>query len=388
MTLLPFEYGVRNLGRSRLRMVLSVVGSLLVVLLVLAAGAFVAGMDRSLRASGGERNVILLGAGSEESIQRSEVQASAAPIIAASIPGIATRLGVPYVSAEVHVDLQVRVAPTDEQAPLVLLRGVTDRALLVHDRLQIVDGRFPAPGLSELMVGSLVAARLGVPQARLAVGERVWIEDREWSIVGRFVAPGTVMEAEAWAPLDGLKELTKRSTDSCVVVALGSAELADLELFAKQRLDLELVAMSESAYYAKLAAFFRPIRAVTWITAALIAVGGLLGGLNTMYAAFASRVRELGMLQCLGFRRPAVILSLMQESVVATAAGALAACLIGVVLLDGVAVRFSMGAFGLFMSPGVVAVGLGAGLALGIAGALPPAWHALRRPIPEALKWS
>ena len=38
MRLLPWEYGVRNLGRSPLRLVLSVAGGALVVLLVLAAG--------------------------------------------------------------------------------------------------------------------------------------------------------------------------------------------------------------------------------------------------------------------------------------------------------------------------------------------------------------
>ncbi len=388
MKLLPFEYGVRNLGRSRLRLALSVLGSILVVLLVLAAGAFVKEMDRSLRASGGERNVILLGAGSEESVQRSEIQASVASLVAASVPGIAARLGVPYVSEEVHVDLQVRTSPDDEDAPLVLVRGVTDRALLVHEGVQIIDGRFPIAGRDEVMVGALVSARLGVPSSRLAVGERVWIEERQWAIVGRFVAPGTVMEAEAWAPLYDLKELTKRDTDSCVVLTLDDAEFADVDTFAKQRLDLELVAMTERDYYAKLAAFFRPIRVVTWITAALIGLGGLLGGLNTMYAAFASRVRELGMLQCLGFRRPAIIASLVQESVVATTAGALIACAIAAALLDGLAVRFSMGAFGLRVDAGVVLIGLAAGLGLGMVGALPPAWRALRLPIPEALKWS
>ncbi|MBT7352297.1 MAG: ABC transporter permease, partial [Phycisphaerae bacterium] len=40
MKLLPFEYAVRNLGRSPLRMALSIGGSLLVVLLVITASGF------------------------------------------------------------------------------------------------------------------------------------------------------------------------------------------------------------------------------------------------------------------------------------------------------------------------------------------------------------
>lgn len=386
MKLLPFEYGVRNLGRSRVRLALSVSGAALVVLLVLAAGAFVRGMDRSLRASGGERNVILLGAGSEESIQRSEIKASVGSLAAASIRGIASRLGVSYVSEEVHTDLQVRTERAQEDTRLVLVRGVTPRALLVHDLVQIVEGRMPETGRDELMVGALVPARLGVPAARLGLGQRVWIERREWTIVGRFVAPGTVMEAEAWMTLTDLKELTRRETDSCVVLTLGEAEFDDVDAFARQRLDLELAAIPEARYYEKLAVFFRPIRVVAWITASLIGLGGLLGGLNTMYAAFASRVRELGMLQCLGFRRGAIVVSLAQESVLAACSGSLVACVVALALLDGVAVRFSMGAFGLRVDAPAIAIGLLAGLGLGLVGALPPARRALRLPIPEALK--
>ena len=70
MRLLPFEYAVRNLGRSPLRLFASIVGGVLVVLLVVAAGAFVRGMEKSLTVSGNEKNVILLGAGSEESLER------------------------------------------------------------------------------------------------------------------------------------------------------------------------------------------------------------------------------------------------------------------------------------------------------------------------------
>ena len=70
MRTLPVDYEVRNLGRSPVRLALSLVGSALVVLLAIAAAAFVRGMGHSLVSSGSERNVILLGAGSEESVER------------------------------------------------------------------------------------------------------------------------------------------------------------------------------------------------------------------------------------------------------------------------------------------------------------------------------
>jgi len=388
MRLLPLDYAVRNLGRSTGRLLLSVFGSALVVLLVLAAAAFVRGMDRSLRTTGEPNNVILLATGSEDSVERSEISSAVASLVAATIPGIRSRAGMPYVSSEAHVQLPLKVTADQAKGPLVTVRGITPAAMLVHSQVQIVQGRLPAPGADELMVGQMAAIRMGVLDSDLAPGRSIIIDKRPWIIVGRFAAPGTVLEAEVWTSLAAIKTATKRDTDSCVVLTLDPrhAEFADVDAFTKTRVDLELSATTETGYYGKLAAFFGPIRVVAWITAGLIGLGGLFGGLNTMYAAFASRVRELGALQALGFRRSAIVLSLVQESSLATAAGSLIAAAAGVLLLDGLAVRFSAGAFGLSVDAGVLGIGLLAGLALGLVGSLPPAWRCLHMSIPVALK--
>ena len=387
MRLLPFDYSIRNLGRSPLRLALSVAGSLLVVLLVLAAGAFVRGMEQSLRVSGQANNVMLLGAGSEESVERSEIAPAVPGLVQASVPGIKSRLGVAYVSPEVFLMTMIRLEHDDQRTHQVMLRGVTPAAFLVHPQARITDGRAPQPGSDEILIGSLVATKMGVPASRLAVGQTLSFDERTWTIAGTFEAPGTVMEAEIWTPLSDLQIAARRDNVSCVVVTMDSPDgFDDVDAFARQRLDLELVAMRETDYYANLSAFFRPIQLMVWVTAILIATGGLLGGLNTMYAAFASRVREIGSLQAIGFPRYAIVASLVQESVLATAAGALAAAALGFLLLDGLTVRFSMGVFGLVIDSTVLLLALAAGLFLGVVGALPPAYRCLRLPIAEALK--
>lgn len=386
MRLLPWEYGVRNLGRSPLRLVLSVAGGALVVLLVLAAGAFVRGMERSLAVSGSDDNVILLGAGSEESLERSEIGASTGDLLVASVAGIKSLAGVYYVSPEVHLMTELQEGEGGKSVP-VLLRGVTPQAFLVHAQARVVNGRAPEAGRDEMIVGRLAYTRMGLSPERLAAGQTLWFDKRPWTIVGAFEAPSTVMEAEVWCPLRDLQIAAKRDNLSCVVATLApGTELADVQLFTTLRTDLELIAMPERKYYANLLAFFSPVRAMVWATALMIALGGLFGGLNTMYAAFASRVRELGALQAIGYSRLAVVVSLVQESLLATVAGALAAAAAGVALLDGLAVRFSMGAFGLVVDAPVLAAGLVAGVLLGVVGALPPAWRSLKMPINEALK--
>jgi ABC-type lipoprotein release transport system permease subunit len=386
MRLLPWEYGVRNLGRSPLRLALSVAGGALVVLLVLAAGAFVRGMERSLKVSGSDANVILLGAGSEESLERSEIGASTGDLLVASVDGIKSRAGVHYISPEVHLMTELHEQQGGNPVP-VLLRGVTPQAFLVHTQARVTQGRAPEPGRDEMIVGRLAYTRMGLSPQRLAIGKTLWFDGRPWAIVGAFEAPSTVMEAEVWCPLRDLQIAARRDNLSCVVATLGpGAEFSDVQLFTTLRTDLELVAIPERKYYANLLAFFGPVRAMVWATASLIALGGLFGGLNTMYAAFASRVRELGALQAMGYSRLAVVVSLVQESLLAMVAGALVAAAAGTALLDGVAVRFSMGAFGLVVDGPVIAAALSAGVVLGIIGALPPAWRSLKMPINEALK--
>jgi len=97
-------------------------------------------------------------------------------------------------------------------------------------------------------------------------------------------------------------------------------------------------------------------------------------------------VREVGALQAIGFPRHAIVLSLVQESLLTAAGGALIGSGVALLVLDGITVRFSMGVFGLVVDSTVLSIGLAAGLMLGVIGALPPAWRCLRLPITEALK--
>ncbi len=218
-------------------------------------------------------------------------------------------------------------------------------------------------------------------------GPQVTIDARVLRVVGLFEAPGTVMDGEVWMPLTDVLVLTQRETVSAVVLALRpGAEAADVDDFAQRRIDLELSAIPELDYYAAQSAFYRPVRVMVLASAVLVAAGALMGGLNTMYAAFAGRVRELGMLQVLGYTRGAVVCSLLQESLLASLSGALVAVAAALLFVDGISIQFSMGTFGIAIDERVVALGFAAGVLVGVAGCIVPAVRCLRLPIPAALK--
>ncbi len=387
MRLLPFDHAVRNLGRSPLRTSLAVAAAVLVGLLAAGGVGFSRGMASSLGSSGLPGNVILLGAGSEESIERSEIPPGVAEIVAASIDGLARRRDRPFVSPEVHAALPLGAGEGgDGGNPVAVVRGVTEAAFLVHPQVRVIAGRAPEPGADEAMLGGAAIELLAAAGVDTAPDATLGIAGRPFRIVGSFSAPGTVLDGEIWVPLAALKTLTQRSTDSAVIVGLGTAELADLEAFAAIRNDLELSAIGEAGYYAELTRFLAPVRWLVTATALLVSLGGLLAGIGTLDATFAARIREFGTLQALGFRRRAIVLSMLAESLLVASLGGLLAGGLALVALDGLAVRSQMGSFAVEIGPAALAAALLATFVLAVLGTVLPAVRCLRRPVPEALK--
>ncbi|MDG2322061.1 MAG: FtsX-like permease family protein [Akkermansiaceae bacterium] len=380
--MLPFSYALRNLFRDPSRLLQTVGGSAVVVLLLIAAVALNQGMDSVLSASGSSQNVILLGKGSEESIERSEVGIDAESAAATSISGLKEILGVTAISGEITYQAPIRTASgVEEQA---LLRGVFETALLVHETVRLIEGAFPVPG--EVMVGHLAHRKLGVTQKDLAIGKSLYFGDSEITISGQFTAPGTVLESEIWFDRNDLASLTQRDSLSSITLRLAEGDIDDVELFTFQRNDLELASIREDLYYQKLSLFYEPIKIMTWVTAALVAAGAIFGGLNTLYAAFAARIKEMATLQSIGYTRTALFISLIQESLLATLSGTLIAFILAWLFLDGQTVPFSVGTFTLTLTPGVIFTGLITGVLLGSLGTLPPAIRCLLPSLPKALR--
>ncbi|HUG89693.1 MAG TPA: ABC transporter permease [Planctomycetaceae bacterium] len=382
--LLPWEYGVRNLLRRPGRTALTLSALAIVVLLVFVVVGFIRGLERSLAVSGDPDVVLVYALGAEGDVENSAIAARTAGLLTAGIEGIQDRFGVPHVSPELFLGTRVNVGERPDSS-LGLVRGVTPTAPLVRRQVRLVEGRWPGPG--EVLVGRLAAAKLGGASSELAVGRTMAFEGRIWSISGRFVAGGSALESEVWCRLPDFQQALKRQDLSVVALLLKDPEFAaDVDLFCNARRDLSLEALPEPAYYASLKQHYRPVLVVGWVVVVLVAGAGVFAGLNMMYGAVAGRVRELATLQAIGYRRRAIVVSLVQEGALLAAAASVVAGLIALWLLNGLAVRFTMGAFTLRVDGVALLVGCGTGLALGVLGAIPPAIKALRLPVAESLK--
>lgn len=381
---LPWEYGIRNLLRRPTRSALTLLALTTVVLLVLVVVAFIRGLEGSLAVSGESNVVLVYSIGAAADVENSAIPARTSSLLSASLQGVQQRYGINHVSPELYIGTKVQLTD-DSPGMFGIVRGVTPATPLLRRQVQMLEGQWPGDG--EILVGRLTAAKLGCDASQLAIGNTIKFDGRTWKISGRFTAGGAAFESEIWAPLADLQTTLKRQDLSLVAVGLApGVSTADVEMFCKERYDLELQAVGETAYYASLQKHYQPVRMLGWVVVVLVAGAGVFAGLNTMYGAVVGRVRELSALQAIGFRRRAIVLSLIQEAVLLSMTASLLAALLALLLVNGTAVRFTMGAFSLKVDSLAIVVGCGTGLLLGLVGAIPPAMKAMRYAIVDGLK--
>lgn len=378
---LPLDYALRNLGRRPAQAALNGVAFALVAGVLVATAAFVDGLRSGFAAQGRPDTVLLLSAASMRDVVRSAISPAVADLVAADVSAIRRVNGVPAVSPEIHLGTRVQVA--GREAP-GFVRGVTERAYLVHEAVTLLDGALP--GANEVLVGRLAASKLGVDEADLAVGRTLRFEGGTFTVSGRFAAAGTVVESEIWAPLHELKGRSQREDVSAVFVRCATpADVADVEVFAQRRLDLELVAIRADAYYRELAAYFGPIRALATLMAALLATCVLVTGANTLGATVRSRRAELATLRAIGYSTGALLRSLAVEATLLAAAGGVLGLAAARLWVHGRAFRIGMGAFALEVDGRAALLGFLGVLLLAAAGTVPAALRVARLPVAAAL---
>lgn len=381
---LPWEYGIRNLLRRPLRTGLTLLALTTVTLLVMVVVGFVRGLDRSLSVSGDPDTVIVFSLGMGENLEYSSVPMRTADLLAASIEGVRERYGQKYASPELYLGTKVQLS-ADAPEKMGLVRGVTPAALLVHRNFEITAGDWPR--VNEILVGRMVPTKLGLSEGQVRPGQQLLFEGRTWTVSGTFAAGGSTFESEIWCRLDDLQQAMKRQDLSLVALTLGpQSTFQQVDLFCKERLDLELQAIRQMDYFAALQQDYEPVRWLSWLVVALVAGAGVFVGLNTMYGAVVGRIPELATLQTIGFSRRAAILSLLQEGTILAMTAALLASILAYGLVHQAAVRFTMGAFELQIDSGTLLIGYAMALFLGIVGSLPPAIRVFRLSIVDGLK--
>jgi putative ABC transport system permease protein len=374
----------QRLGASSV-IVVGIAGVVGVLVALLAMGD---GLQRTLKSTGDTETAIILRGGATAELS-SGISRDEATLIA-QLPGILKDAeGKPIVSPELVVVANLPKKSTGTDAN-VEVRGVGPQAWALRPNVHIIEGRAFTPGLREMIVGKGARAQF----AGLDPGSTIRLNGQEWTIVGMFES-GDAHESELQGDVETISTAYRRGAFQSVTVRLTSAEALDAlkaGLASDPRLKVE--AKTTLDYYTAQSENLSKVIRVVGITIAIImAIGAVFGALNSMYAAVATRAREIATLRAMGFRAPPVVVSVMIETMLLALLGGALGAGIAWLLFNGYTVstlgsNFSQVVFQFNVSPELLWTGLRWALAIGFIGGLLPALRAASLPVTTALRES
>jgi len=240
--------------------------------------------------------------------------------------------------------------PGGRQRRFLQMRGVEDPiiAATVHG-IELAQGEWFSPqgvrqisesGLPaiEAVLGDGVARTFGQDKGTGPVGpgEIVEIGPRTWYVTGVMKSSASAFGSEIWAKDEFVARHFGRVKDGAVsynsiVIRSKDPDKAKeaAELLKKERTQEAFAAMTEREYYSKLSDTNQQFLSAVMIIAVIMAFGGVLGIMNTMFAAISQRGKDIGVLRLLGFTRWQVLMSFLLESIVIAFLGGLLGCALG-----------------------------------------------------------
>ena len=381
-------FGISTIPQRKGAALTAAIGIAGVVAVFVGVLSIAQGFRRAVTSSGRDDIAIVLreGANNEMSsgISRDEAR------IVKDAPGVARENGAAVASAELFViiDIPKRSTRTDANVPF---RGVEPGALPVRGDVKLLEGRMFERGRNEVIAGVSAAREF----AGLEVGKTLKLGKAEWHVVGIFSAGGGMGESELWTDTTVLQEAYQRGDSFQSVYArletAGKFQGFKDSLTSNPQLKVKVVRQTE--FYAEQASLTTDfITSIGTVIALMMALGALLGALNTMYNAVASRGREIATLRALGFGAAPVVCSVLLESLVLALAGGIIGGLAAYIKCDGLSAAtmnfqtFSQIAFAFAVTPALLLSAIILAACIGLVGGLFPAIRAARLPIAAGLR--
>jgi len=364
-----------------------VVGIAGVVGVLVALLSMAAGFEATLRQTGTDDTVIVVRGGAQTELN-SVVDHDTATVVAQAPQVLHNAAGQPIASPELVVVAGIPKR-SDGLDANVEIRGVGEHAWELRPDIKITAGRKFKPGLRELIVGKSAAVQF----KNTDVGSTLKLSGQIWTIVGKFDS-GDAHDSELWGDTDVVGQTYRRGGSTCSI----TMKLTDPKAFEALKATLtsdpriKVDVSTTRDYYNRQSEQISQLIHILGITVGVImAIGAVFGALNTMYAAVATRAREIATLRAIGFRGLPVIVSVLVETMLlATLGGALGAA-IAWAIFDGYTAatlgsNFSQVVFNFSVTPQLLWGGLKWALAIGFIGGLFPAVRAARQPVTAGLR--
>jgi putative ABC transport system permease protein len=384
--MIPLKYNIGNLTARRVSTLMTILGIGVVIAVMISMMALQNGVHSAVVSSGSKDNLMVMREGAAAELS-SWVTKDAFRIIRA-MDGISKDSnGAPMISPELVIIFKIP-KKDDPKGSNVLVRGVTPMAFTMRPYVKLVEGRMFRPGLNEVIVARRIRDRF----VNTGLGDTFQFGSQKYNVVGVFDAKGTAFDSEMWCDADFLGQARKRDAYSSVIVRpVDRSAFESIEAGIKNDNRLKLDVKSEYKYYDDQTSGLAGIVILVAIVTFFMTIGAILGTMNTMFSAIASRGRELATMRALGFKRRTILLSVIIESAFVSLLGGIAGLLLALpvnAISTGTTnfETFSEVAFNFRVDAHVAITGIVIALIAGIIGGALPAISAARMPITKALR--
>jgi putative ABC transport system permease protein len=381
-------FGLCTIPRRKGSAIAAIFGIAGVVAVFVGVLSIAQGFRRAVTSTGRDDIAVVLrdGANNEMSSGLGRTEAR----IVKDAPGVARENEGAMASAELFViiDVPKRSTGTDANVPF---RGVEAAGPAVRGNVKIVQGRMFERGRNEVIAGVAAAREF----AGLDIGKTLKLGKTEWNVVGLFSAGGGMAESELWTDTSVLQQAYQRgdSYQSVYAKLVSADKFQGFKDALTSNPQLKVKVVRQAEFYADQSTMTTNfITGLGTVIALMMALGALLGALNTMYNAVASRGREIATLRALGFGATPVVCSVLIESLALALTGGIIGGLGAYLAFDGYGAAtmnfqtWSQVAFAFTVTPQLLANAILWAATIGLIGGLFPAIRAARLPIAAALR--
>lgn len=385
--MIPLKYNLRNLRVRWVTTLMTVLATCMVVWATVLTFGLTDGIDHALRITGDVNDILVMRKGSDAETS-STVESNVAREIATIDLIERNAEGTPLSSNE-FVTILTKPRRNGGGTTNLIVRGLENVGRELRPNFRIVEGRDLRPGVNEAITSRSMAKRF----ENLAIGEKLEVNKVYFEIVGYFEASGSAAESEVWMDINDITGARRVQGAVSVVNIRAKDSSARDELLKRIQDDKQfnLKAITEAAYFANQMSASIALRLLGYLIGGFLTFGAMFAAANTMYAAVASRAREIGTLRAIGFDRGSILMSFMLESIVLCLAGGILGCVATLPfngLSSGTAnwATFSEITFSFRFGPAVLARGVVMALVMGVLGGLFPAIRAIRMKIIDSLR--
>lgn len=321
---------IKSSASRKYELVSIVLCSACLALIILVFLSLRSGLAALAESAGADNVVVVLGNGAESevisSFSLSQVESLSTAVKAEF--GSAVSL-----SPELFTNIRAGGSGAND-GQIVAVRGVGPQAYDSRRDIQLQNGRLPAHGKREVMVGRSLAAR----SSQFALGQQITLGSLQWTIVGWFSSAESVVESEIWGDLHQLQDAYNRpGMVQSVRITLSDAEQAQqlVRFLSNRQQHTNIRAQTQRQFFSgqinEMTAFSDVI-AIPSIAILLLATG--FSGLQSLHTMMEARRRETAVLRALGFPAQTLALSVFALAILLSLAGAAAGVLAGLALFS------------------------------------------------------